>query len=216
MKIDEIFKKRFEDLEVALNALLTRSRRGTTQQIYPILDSRQWCMSVLNLLEQATGQDSVFYKTFLSTQPSPDASVMIEDTLANCIGIFRAAKNDYLKGYLVKVRSIIEAEILCDGLEQAKELLKKNYKDAACIIGRVVLETTIKELCNRKNLSIDTLHSMNSELAKAGVYSKARQSAITGWKDLGNAAAHGDWNTYTNEQVQIMISGIEEFIASYI
>lgn len=216
MKIDEMIKRRFDELELALGALLKKAREGTTQQIFPILDGQQWCISVLNLLERATGPDSIHYKIFLKAQPSPDVSLMLEDTLSNCIGIFRAAKEDYIGGYLFKVRAIVEAEVLTDGLDQAKELLRTAYKDAACIVARVVLETAIKDLCKRQNLPVDTLHSMNAELAKAGVYNKARQSAITGWKDLGNAAAHGNWTTYTNEQVQIMIAGIEEFIASYI
>ena len=39
-----------------------------------------------------------------------------------------------------------------DGLKQAEDLLNSGYKDPACVIAGVCLETTIKELCNNPGM----------------------------------------------------------------
>lgn len=216
MKFEEIIRKRFEELEHSLDALIKKGKPGTTQQIFPILDCRQWCTSVLSLLERITSQDSIHYKTFLAAQPAADASIMIEDRLSNCVGVFRAAKEDYLGGYLFSLRALVEAEVLSDGLEQAEEFLKSGYKDAACIVTGVVLETVLRELCSRRSLPIGKLDSMNSELAKTGIYNKSMQKQITAWAGFRNDGAHGNWQGYTKEQIEQMIAGVNGFIATYL
>jgi hypothetical protein len=50
-------------------------------------------------------------------------------------------------------------------------------------------------------------------LAKAGVYTKLDQKAITMWLDLRNKAAHGKYNEYGKEQVVLMMQGVTEFLA---
>lgn len=216
MKFDEPIKKRFEELEQSLSELLKKAKFGTSMHIYPILESRQWCISVLSLLERTTGRDSIHYKTLLALQPKTDVSIMLEDTLSNCIGIFRAAKEDCLGGYLFDLRSMVEAEVLSDGLEQAEEFLKSGYKDAACVVTGVVLETTLRELCTRQSLPLGKLDSMNSELAKAGVYNKSMQKQITAWAGFRNDGAHGNWQAYTKEQVAQMVVGVNSFMATYL
>jgi hypothetical protein len=54
---------------------------------------------------------------------------------------------------------------------------------------------------------------MNAELVAAGAYSKLDQKNITAWLDLRNKAAHGQYDTYSKEQVMILIAGIRDFIA---
>lgn len=216
MKLDDLIKKRFEELDLALSMLLKKGKPGSTQQIFPILDSRQWCISVLGLLERLTGRDSIHYKTLLEAQPNLDVHIMLEDTLLNCVAIYNSAKEEYLGGYLFSLRSLVEAEILSDGLEQAEEFLRTGYKDAACIIAGVVLETALRELCGLKNLPTGKLDAMNSELAKAGVYNKSMQKQITAWAGLRNDGAHGNWPAYTKEQVELMVAGVNTFIATYV
>ena len=91
------------------------------------------------------------------------------------------------------------------------------------VITGSTLEEHLRQLC-RKNI-IDTedekngkriykkAESLNSELAKNSVYTILDQKNVTAWLDLRNKAAHGKYNEYSKEQVELMINGIQNFIS---
>lgn len=217
MPIDDLIKKRFDELQTALAGIGRKAEQGTHESLYPMLICQQWMTSVLSLLQQVFGQDDIHYKKFHEAQASAsEGSRVLGSDLSRCTGIFNSARDVYLGGYLIKIRALVEAEVLSDGLEQAEEFLKLNYKDAACIIAGVALETAIKELCTRKGIILSKLDTMNSELARAGVYNKSMQKLITAWAGLRNDGAHGNWGAYTKEQVEQMLAGVNSFIATYI
>jgi len=49
-------------------------------------------------------------------------------------------------------------------------------------------------------------------LAKAGVYGKLDQKAVTSWLDLRNKAAHAKYTEYAHEQVELMYAGVRDFV----
>lgn len=53
---------------------------------------------------------------------------------------------------------------------------------------------------------------MNSELAKASIYSAAYQKQVTAWLAIRNYAAHGHYSKYSIEEVKLMLQGINQFI----
>ena len=77
----------------------------------------------------------------------------------------------------------------------------------------VVLETTLKELCTRNGVPHSKLDRMNADLCKAGVYNMVMQKQITAWAERRNKAAHGDWSTYNESDVNEMIRGVTRFVA---
>ena len=164
-----------------------------------------------------TDRDGALYRKFAQAQMSAkNQRYVLGGDMDKCAGIFKAAKEDFLGGNLVRFRSIIEAEVLADAIEQAEEFLRAGYKDAACIIAGVALETAIKDLCNRNGILLAKLDTMNAELAKAGVYNKAMQKQVTAWAGLRSEAAHGNWTAYTKEHVALMLPGINAFIAEHV
>ena len=54
--------------------------------------------------------------------------------------------------------------------------------------------------------------SLNADLAKAGVYAKLDQKAVTFWLDLRNKAAHAKYTEYAHEQVELMYAGVRDFV----
>jgi len=53
---------------------------------------------------------------------------------------------------------------------------------------------------------------MNSETAgKASVYNKLDQKNVTAWLDLRNKAAHGKYDEYTKEHVELLMQGVLNF-----
>jgi HEPN domain-containing protein len=117
---------------------------------------------------------------------------------------------------LFNVRALVQAEVLDNALEQAAELLRAGYKDPACVVAGVTLETALKELCTRQGVAHGKLDKMNADLCKAGVYNMGWQKQITAWAERRNKAAHGDWAVYNNADVDDMIKGVTRFIAEYL
>lgn len=56
---------------------------------------------------------------------------------------------------------------------------------------------------------------INDDLAKASVYNKLQQKQITALADIRNNAAHGNYDQFTREDVERMISDIERFLLNY-
>ena len=130
--------------------------------------------------------------------------------------IFIAFKHDYEKGYLTSIKTLIQAEVFETQLEQAEELLTSGYILASAVITGVVLETGIREICTRENISHGKLDKMNAELAKKGIYTKLQQKRITALADIRNSAAHGKQDAFTKDDVSKMIREVEDFLAKYL
>ena len=56
---------------------------------------------------------------------------------------------------------------------------------------------------------------MNAELVKASAYDNLQQKAVSSWQAIRNAAAHGEYDKYTREQVLNMISSVRDFILAH-
>lgn len=59
------------------------------------------------------------------------------------------------------------------------------------------------------------LTQLNDDLAKGNVYNKLQQKQITALADIRNNAAHGNYDEFTKEDVERMISDIERFLLNY-
>jgi hypothetical protein len=134
------------------------------------------------------------------------------------LGILKAIRTDYENGSLSSFPDLARAEIFADFLEMAHYLLEQDYKDPAAVLIGGVLEEHLRKLCTRSGITPETnsrpkkADAMNSELAKAEAYSKLDQKAVTSWLDLRNKAAHGQYASYTREQVALMLQAVRDFI----
>lgn len=130
--------------------------------------------------------------------------------------VFLAAREDFEGGYLSSVRTLVQAEMFDSELEQAEELLKGGYVTAAAVIAGVVLETALRELCDRSSIAHGKLDKMNADLAKAGIYSKLVQKRITTLADIRNSAAHGKPEEFTEQDVSAMLQDVCRFLTDYL
>ena len=137
------------------------------------------------------------------------------DVMKRVRAVFDAAKEDFEGGYLSSLKQLVQAEVFESEIEQAEELLKSGYKLAAAVIAGVVLETALRDLSTNNALSIGKLDSMNSQLAKAGIYNKLQQKQITAIADIRNSAAHGKPELFADSDVKNMIRDIESFLLNY-
>ncbi len=134
------------------------------------------------------------------------------------LGVLKSAKDDYENGYLFDTRTLIEAEVFDEFLEQAEELFKKGYYQPAAVIAGCVLEDGLRKLCDRNSITLPakaTIDPMNVELAKAGIHTKLVQRKIIHLADLRNKAAHGKWTEFTEKDVEDMIRDVRRFMEDY-
>jgi len=175
-----------------------------------------WRVNVKNLLLKIGGNDSLHFQQF-SAYENPVNRFDEPHTILKRLGaIFTASKEDFDGGYLVSLRNIVQAEVFDSQLEQAQELLKNGYKDAAAVIAGIVLETTLREFCDRHSLKHGAIDVMNCQLAKAGAYDRLQQKQITVLADIRNNAAHGKTGNFSTENVENMIRDINSFLITHL
>lgn len=177
----------------------------------------QWQVSCLQLFSQIFGAESNYISEFKNHTRFINSEDNY-DNLRNALGVLKGAKDDYENSYLFDTRTLIEAEVFDEFLEQAEELFKKRYYQAAAVIAGCVLEDGLRKLGQRKIPSFPTgktIDPMNIELAKAGIYNALWQKKITALADTRNKAAHGKWTEFTEKDVEDMIRDVRRFMEDY-
>jgi len=176
--------------------------------------AHQWGTSCLNLLSRAFGPDSVHYKNFETLFPKfDDYSPIVQG-----VGVVKAAKDDYEQGFLFDARTLIEAEVFDDLLEQAQHLLTAGYYQPAAVVIGSVLEDGLRKLCAKHEIPLSVKHkldTMNADLAKRGVYNKLTQKRVTALADVRNKAAHGEWDQFTRDDVEDMLRNVRQFMETH-
>jgi hypothetical protein len=174
----------------------------------------QWGISCLNLLRLALDKTSDHYLRFNDLYSELTAFRAAEQAL----GILKGAKDDYEHGYIFEARTLIQAEVFEDFLEQAEHLLSGQYSGPAAVVAGCVLEDGLRKLCTRHGIALapkPKLDTMNAELAKTGVYSGLVQKQITALADLRNKAAHGQWAEFSDADVRQMIMQVRNIMAQH-
>jgi hypothetical protein len=138
------------------------------------------------------------------------------------IGILEAFRADADEGWLLGISELLHADTLSDFIEQADELAQKKYENAAAVVVGSALEAQLRLLCNKYGISVQLpsgqpkkADALNAELAKASAYNSLQQKAVTSWQAIRNAAAHGEYDKYTREQVLNMISSVRDFVLAH-
>jgi hypothetical protein len=173
----------------------------------------QWATSCLNVLSKL-GEGNIYYQQFTSLMGTITALQSVQKGQ----GILRAAKEDCERGAIFDTRTLIEADLFGEFLEQAGHLLEAKYKGPAAVIAGAVVEDGLRKLCSRSNVQIApdaTLTPMNDALAKAGVYSKLAHDKLMPVIRLRNDAAHGKWDQFTPQDVRGMIDEVRSFMATH-
>ncbi|EKO3421175.1 hypothetical protein NXE12_001534 [Vibrio fluvialis] len=174
--------------------------------------------SVLSFIAMVYGKDHSHYSEF-------DAATNnnYETNAQKGHAILLSIQNEIEGGWVFSVKQLISAEIFSDFLEMAEHLLSQGYKDPAAVMIGSVLEENLRQLCSNNEIDIELekdgvfvakkADRLNSDLAKAEIYTKLDQKAVTMWLDLRNKAAHGKYDEYTKDQVELMSQGVTEFLA---
>jgi hypothetical protein len=186
----------------------------------------KWRINYLSLLEQVIPRDNIQRK--LMEEPSYYCSTL-GIQLTEDICVLEAIKDDFEKGFLGDLTLEIEAEIAADYMGQAEQLLKEGQSGKydhvpAAVLSGAVLEKSLRKICSEQTPPISTLDGKGSPLTlnplidllkKAEIFNELKAKQLRAWADIRNKAAHGDFDHFTRSDVEGMIKGIEDFLATY-
>jgi len=215
MKVnDKVLSRLHELIDVGQQVLTTRRSLGPNiigdDTVEPEL-TIQWVTSIQSLIEQVFGTDAVHLKTI---NKLAERYISYTDAL-KIQGVLKAAKDDYEHGYLFELKTLIEAEVFDDFLEQAEYLLNSGFFQPSAVIIGSILEDGLRKLCLKQGIELDDrpkLDRMNADLAKNGTYNKLTQKQITAFADLRNKAAHGKWDEFTPDGVKFFLNWVRTFM----
>jgi 3-hydroxyacyl-CoA dehydrogenase len=218
----EDFEHRAEELLAVADAVVATKfgmRYATGTQYYVDTGAiAGFRAAALSFLANAFGTQHPFYSEF-------DQRVVKNGLSAANAGreILTAAAAEVRGGWSQRVRSLVASELFSDFLEMAEYLLREGYKDAAAVIIGSTLEEHLRTLCRNRAMEVERdrngrilakrADALNSDLAAAGVYSKLDQKSVATWLDLRNRAAHGKYDEYSRQQVDLLHQGVVEFMS---
>lgn len=137
------------------------------------------------------------------------------------LGALEALILDYEADRLLSFEELVHADLSGDLLEQSESLLVAGYKDPSAVIAGAVLEQHLRLLAARYDVSVFSggrpkkASQLNSDLKKAGAYSKTEEKEVTALLGRRNDAAHGEFESYTAEDVGRMINAIRGFLVRH-
>lgn len=179
------------------------------------VDSRlqvEWSSQAITRLIQFFGSDHTYTERFRS-----EVSGTEDYRIRRGLGVLQAALDDVEQGYLEPIKELAVAEVFSDLLDQADHLLENKYSTPAASLAGAVLENGLRSLATRKAITVrasDNLQSLNTKIADKGVYNRLRQKQVAVWIDVRNAADHGRFGDFTDEDVADLIKGVRSLLSS--
>lgn len=226
MNISDTAKQEVADL-IALGQQIVgaASRSGSSMSPEEMAKSTTWVTRTGELLQRLYKSGSHHRRMFDMVVENHDFTIMHSQYHhhgSQVLGILQSVQHELDNGLIADFAKLIEASVFADFLEMAEYLLQEGYKDAAAVLIGGVLEDTLRKLADsngipttRANGNPLTIDPLNAALAKADAYNKLVQKQITSWANLRNDAAHGNYEAYTRDQVQMMLLFVQSFAAEH-
>lgn len=223
-EISELVLAQIDDLMGQYAGLEERSRASGWEKVDVELAS-SFIAEAMATMRRVAGDKTEFYRLPARMLEELHPAFMSKG-VPYVAGGLTALRNAVKSGYLVSVQELLHAEVFGDFLEMAGYLLEEGYKDPAAVLTGGVLEGHLRKLCAKNDIEIELLDSrgvprpkkadaMNSDLARDVVYSKLDQKNVTAWLDLRNKAAHGHYDEYTQQQVELMLQSVTDFLTRH-
>jgi hypothetical protein len=179
-------------------------------------DLHAWITKVENILRTVFGEQSAHFQHYSKfAYDGKRVHLQNIDDIVPIIGILRGALDDLENGFLARQEFIVSAALFDDLLGQAQHLCENGYKDPAAVLARVILEDALRRLARSASIDDTTkVSTINDELKKAEHFTQPQWRQVQAWLDVGNAAAHGKFDQYTQDDVLKLIQDLKCFLAT--
>jgi len=209
--MNEMFVKRFAELERAYSALPFKPASHEGSRYVPTGEWQKWATSVQNLLLAVYGEQSPHYRNFFDVYGRCAGYDNEVDALK---GIFLSAKEDFDGGYVFNVDLRVSGEVFGDIIALAKQSLSEGYKDVAAVLACAALEDALKRYAEANNVEVSgkSMQDVINALKSNGFVSGPQKSILESMPRLRNAAMHADWNKTDSPDVSSVIGFVEQFL----
>jgi HEPN domain-containing protein len=174
-----------------------------------------WKDNCLELVGSSMGMDSEVFRAFPIDLPDL-AQGAFHTAMDHYLSILRVFKEMMEEGANVVYEVRVPPQFIVEG---ARQLLEAGYKDAAAIYCRAAFETSLRSLCKTNGIELEggaSINKMAQRLMEATFLHFDELKAIEMWANYANAAAHGQFDQYKEEQVNRMVFWLEEFVSKAI
>jgi hypothetical protein len=176
---------------------------------------QKWLINSETILEIVFGKESLQIKTFNNIRNNEKTKFARK--IHKIKGLLEGSKEDLKNGFLLGQEFIIANEIFDSVLEEAKFFIfEQKNKDIGAILLRIVLEDAIKRIAKKEELEIGNkkVSILNDELKTSGYFIQTIWRQNQAWLDIGNDAAHGNFDNYDLSQVENFHNGLINFLSS--
>lgn len=241
--LDEKIRNRFDELIAEANELIPKMQEygdaydlEQAQSIYigptyygHVSEFQEIVVKLLSLTNTLLG-DSERGREVADGIKNRISSGRFPSDLEYFIGTLRGLKDDYENGFLDDLEKRVVANISADYMTQVEGLLDEgkpgqyDHVPAAVLCG-AVLEDALRRLCDRQTPQVPTdkpngrpkaLNALIQDLQKANAFNKLKAQQLRGWAQVRNSAAHGKFDEFSREDVELMVKGVKNFLADYL
>lgn len=180
-----------------------------------------WIVSVENLLESLfVDSTNVFSKhvALHIKNINEQRPYYAYKYVSNIIEVLKSLSDAIVKGLLVNLADQSQASAFDDFLQHAEAYAKDKRHMEAGVIAGVVFEDTIKKLCAKYSLKVqsDKLEQHINLLKSEGIISGTKSKRCKSAADVRGNAAHAKWDAYDILDVREAISITRELIAEHL
>jgi len=213
MKLDQLIQNRFNELE-QMAYQVQMQQDGSGMDYVESLGWQKWTTSVLNLLKNAFGVDSVHFKNLKKLYENPHAHL---HELEAARGVFLAAKEDFEGGYVRSFESAISGEILGDFVALAKQAISEGHNDVAAVLACAALEDALKRYARAHKLDVDNevMQKVVSAIKSKGLVTGAQKSLLDTMPKIRDYAMHANWGKLTSADVNGVIGFVDQFLLTH-
>lgn len=153
-------------------------------------------------------KDHIGYWTVLEKPHIQKRSVIVVDILLAALRAIREAVNSDM---LITVDKLILSEVFGDFIEQAWHLNDNGYSLNAGMLGRVILETHLRKLCDDKGVPTGvkpTIQTFINALSFDTIKKKEAEALAA----MGNHCTHNKYPPHTKKEIAKFLTRLGEFI----
>ena len=233
VELDRKIQHRFDKLIGEVEALLAELDEYDEEHY---LRFREWQVKASGLLKMLFGEstDGEKFQQIIDCDSGPGV-VALDDprpsryifapSLRETLATMKSIRDNYVNGFYDGLEQQIIANVSADYMEQAETLLSEGFHVPAAVLCGAVLEDALRRLCAKQTPPIETtksngdkktLEPLIQDLQKVKVFNKLVADQLRAWTKNRNYAAHGEFNEFRREDVELMLSGVRHFLAAHL
>ena len=198
------------------NTLLSQRTRSEYSggTIVPLEGFRKWKAQSLVAIATVVGEQDAYYREFVDAVRDQYASHVESGR-----GILAGLLDDVAAGYLVRVRQLIEADLLSDFLDMAEHLLANGYVVAAASIAGATLENGLRDILVEHGEELKqrgNLQSLAQMALQKQIVTSLEHKSVQVWVQLRDHADHGEFDKVQEHDVRQMLGGVRDFLSKHL